>query len=268
MPVKEEVKAMLQETTLFGVTDKVKEAVAILQQYEPPEGYYLAFSGGKDSLCCYWLCHLAGVKFDAHYNYTTVDPPELVKFVRTFDDVEIHHPGVDKTMWALIVKKMMPPTRLMRYCCSNLKETGGKDRVKILGVREEESSMRKDRQVVMLDDDNPLGRVINIIYHWTESDVWEFIGCNLIDYCSLYDEGFARLGCIGCPLGNTRSQEREFERWPAYKRAYIRAFDHMIAERKRREKPCQWQTGEEVLQWWMYGNDKRNKNQLELEWET
>ena len=106
---------------LFGTTDKVADAIAVLQAHEPPEGYYVAFSGGKDSLCVYWLTKLAGVKADYHYNFTTVDPPELVAFVRTFDDVEIHHPGVSNTMWALIERKMMPPTSLMRYCCSNLK---------------------------------------------------------------------------------------------------------------------------------------------------
>ena len=87
------------------MTDKITEAVAILKKYEPPEGYYVAFSGGKDSLCVYYLTKIAGVKADYHYNMTTVDPPELMQFIRTFEDVQIKHPGVDKTMWSLIVKK-------------------------------------------------------------------------------------------------------------------------------------------------------------------
>lgn len=236
-----------------------------MQKYEPPEGYYLAFSGGKDSLVCYYLCKLAGVKFDAHYNYTTIDPPELVRFVRTFEDVEIHKP--DTCYWQLIIKNGMPPTRLARYCCRELKEGGGKDRIKILGVRAEESSKRKGRDVVMLGD-TPLGRVINIIYHWSEAEVWEFIGCNLIDYCSLYDEGFSRLGCIACPQKNAKAQEQDFARWPAYRTAYIACFDLMIEERKRKGLECNWQTGEDVLQWWLYGNRKKNKKQLEMEWES
>lgn len=242
----------------------MQEAVFILQQYEPPEGYYLAFSGGKDSLVCYWLCKLANVRFDAHYNYTTIDPPELVQFVRTFDDVEIMKP--DTCYWQLIIKNGMPPTRLARYCCKELKEQGGKERIKILGVRAEESSKRKGREVVMLDG-SPLGRCINLIYHWTESEVWEFIGCNMIEYCSLYDEGFSRLGCIACPQKRAKAQEQDFARWPAYRRAYVKCFDLMIAERQRKGLSCQWQTGEDVLFWWLYGN-KRNKNQLEMEWKT
>ena len=74
---------MLIENTLFGTVDKVQTAIERIQQFEPKDGYFLAFSGGKDSITIYRLAQLAGVKFDAHYNVTTVDPPELVKFIKT-----------------------------------------------------------------------------------------------------------------------------------------------------------------------------------------
>ena len=60
----------------------MKQAIDRLQTFEPPEGYYLAFSGGKDSQTIYHLAQEAGVKFDAHYNVTGIDPPELVYFIR------------------------------------------------------------------------------------------------------------------------------------------------------------------------------------------
>lgn len=258
---------MLVEQTLFGVTDKVKEAVNILQKYEPPEGYYLAFSGGKDSLCCYYLCKIAGVKFDAHYNFTTVDPPELVAFVRTFDDVIIDHPGIDKTMWALIVKHGIPPMRNIRYCCKELKENKAPGCIQILGVREEESSKRKGRKV--LNFSSPLGDVINIIYYWSEAEVWEFIGCNLIDYCSLYDEGYSRLGCVGCPMGRAQKMVKAFERYPLYKQAYLRTFEKMLEEWAYREKERPWKTAQDVFDWWVYGSgqkiDDRQLNLWDLE---
>lgn len=85
--------------------DKVQAAVERLKAFEPEEGYYVAFSGGKDSQCVYHLCVRAGVKFDAHYSVTSVDPPELVRFIRTqYPDVhfDIPHdkdgrPGVKKS---------------------------------------------------------------------------------------------------------------------------------------------------------------------------
>ena len=134
---------MLVEETLFGTHDKVQIAIDRLRTFEPTEGYYLAFSGGKDSQAVYHLCREAGVKFDAHYSLTTVDPPEVIYFMREhYPDVAVEHPGI--TMWDLIVKKGMPPTRIVRYCCDRLKERGGQGRFVITGVRWAESSRRKN----------------------------------------------------------------------------------------------------------------------------
>ena len=49
-------------------------------------------------------------------------------------------------MRKLIVKKQFPPTRLMRYCCEELKEINGQYRVVVTGVRWAESRNRKQNQ--------------------------------------------------------------------------------------------------------------------------
>ena len=56
----------------------VAEAIAYLREHEPPEGYYVGFSGGKDSICTLELCRMAGVKHEAFYSCTRIDPPEIV----------------------------------------------------------------------------------------------------------------------------------------------------------------------------------------------
>ena len=130
--------------------DKVEAAIQRLKCFEPPEGYYVAFSGGKDSQCVYHLCQMAGVKFDAHYAVTSVDPPELVQFIKkNYHDAwegrmhQYRTDGQPITMWNLIADHTLPPTRKVRYCCEALKEPGGEGRLTVTGVRWAESANRK-----------------------------------------------------------------------------------------------------------------------------
>lgn len=127
---------------------KVQRAIKALRTFEPEdEPYYLCYSGGKDSDCIRILAALAGVKHEIHHSLTTVDAPETVRYVKSIPGVIIdkarYKDGTQKTMWNLIPRKKMPPTRLVRYCCSELKEQGGKGRLKITGVRAAESLSRK-----------------------------------------------------------------------------------------------------------------------------
>ena len=122
---------------------KGKRAIEYLKSFEPQsEPYYLCYSGGKDSDVIRILAQLAGVKHEIYHNHTTVDAPETVRYVRSIPDIKIEYP--EFTMWELIVKKTFPPTRLIRYCCSELKEKGGVGRLKITGVRWAESTARRD----------------------------------------------------------------------------------------------------------------------------
>ncbi len=155
----------------------------------------------------------------------------------------------------------------------------------LTGVRWAESSNRKQNQglVTIFDkalDDNPNFRqirkggvvlvndnaesrqevemcyrrnktLVNPIIDWEDSDVWNFIRKNKIPYCSLYDEGFHRLGCIGCPMARRKGRERGFIRWPKYKKAYLNAFEKMLAERNRKSKEAKWMTATDVFNWWM-----------------
>jgi phosphoadenosine phosphosulfate reductase len=184
-------------------------------------------------------------------------------------------------MWKLIPLKLMPPTRLVRYCCSILKETGCKNRYISTGVRWAESSSRKTRgefekigdkkieaenfSEVMLMNDNDARRrmtelcimkhkmVVNPIIDWTDSDIWNYLLSEHIQYNQLYDLGYERVGCIGCPMAG-KKRWREFADFPQYKKMYIHAFERMLQERKRRVKKSKWKTGEEVFLWWM-GDD-------------
>ena len=58
-------------------------------------------------------------------------------------DKHVQPDGSRVTMWNLIPRKLIPPTRLVRYCCAELKEGGGKGRFIATGVRWAESAARR-----------------------------------------------------------------------------------------------------------------------------
>ena len=103
-----------------------------------------------------------------------------------------------------------------------------------------------------------LKTVLNPIIEWTDRDVWEFIKAENIPYCGLYDCGFRRLGCIGCPMAMQHGREIEFARWPKYKKLYIHTFAEMLKERNRRGNlDNTWRMGTspiDVFNWWMEYN--------------
>jgi phosphoadenosine phosphosulfate reductase len=269
----------------FDGKNKVEVAIERLKMYEPENGYYLAFSGGKDSVVIKALADMAGVKYDAHYNLTTVDPPELVRFIKdVHPDVKIEKP--DMTMWQLIKYEKFLPTRSMRFCCRELKERGGKGRTIITGIRWGESPRRKNAwnvatpsikqkskrdelvQRYKISDNDEKARVIEICYtlgkfvvapivDWTDADVWEFIKTEKIPYCKLYDEGFKRLGCIGCPMSNKRIED--LLRWPTYYRRYMACAEWLIKNTK-----TEFKTAQEYMRWWLELKPGKHIPELDL----
>jgi phosphoadenosine phosphosulfate reductase len=259
---------------------------------------WVCFSGGKDSVCLYGVVKKAAEKMgipvldfaELHYNVTGIDPPELVQFIKT-EFPFVHRDLYKESMWQLIERKQMPPTRLVRYCCAELKEKGGEGRFCATGVRWAESTQRKSRgefedigktkaegKILFNDNDDDRRQmehcipkrkyVVNPIIDFTDEDVWQFIREENLPYCKLYDQGFKRLGCIGCPMAGGKQQKKQFDRWPKFYQAYIRAFDRMIEERKKSGREVVWQTGEEVMEWWT-GEQKtvaEDIGQLELIW--
>lgn len=97
--------------------------------------------------------------------------------------------------------------------------------------------------------------ICNPIYKWTDSDVWQFIEDREMKYNPLYDKGFYRVGCIGCPLAG--NQVHELEMYPKYKQNYINAFQRMVDKRIADGKTQTskygniWYDGESTYKWWI-----------------
>ena len=230
-------------------------AIQRFREHEPEEGYYLAFSGGKDSIVIYDLALRAGVRFDAHYHQTTVDPPEVQQYIKA------HYPEIAwekpiNSMFRLIVKNKVPPLRTIRYCCRALKEIGGKGRDVVTGVRWAESIRRRQRGIYEESRQVPGKWFLHPIIDWTDQDVWDYIRSRNLPYCSLYDEGKTRIGCIMCPMQGTRGMLLDAERYPKYYKAYLKAFGKMLTALWAEGKgyhDCS--TPEEVMHWWIYNTE-------------
>lgn len=204
---------------------------------------------------------MAKIKFDTHFNFTTVDPPELLRFIRdNYPDVIWDRP--EKTMWQLIEEKLYPPTRIARYCCQYLKERGGRGRFVILGIRSAESYKRKYRP--MFENCTKENRkLLSPIIDWSDSDVWDFIKQKKLKYCCLYDEGYKRIGCVLCPMQTLRMKKVDIKRYPGFYKAYLKAFGKMLKRHKERGiKSKQWHTAEDVIRWWIYEKSKIKQDTL------
>ena len=258
-----------------NLQEKIQHSVELLRKserlalaYDSEDGFYLAFSGGKDSQCLYHIARLAGVKFKAHMSLTSVDPPEVIRFVKKqYPDVNLVKPK--KSIYQAAIDNQILPTIRVRWCCKEYKEGAGAGKVTLIGIRHAESARRANRNEVEissrkysgdlegLDDyrkarnaqkrgrkpknyrevtivnatgERTLGCIrgqesllISPIIEWTDDDVWTFLNTLQIEHCELYDQGWHRIGCIGCPMSSLKQKAIENERWPHVKRNWIKA---------------------------------------------
>jgi phosphoadenosine phosphosulfate reductase len=259
--------ARLRKKMLHSV-ELLQKAEKIALSYDAEQGYYLAFSGGKDSQALYHIAQLAGVKFQGHMNLTSVDPPEVIRFVKkNYPEVELIKPK--KSIFQIAIERQILPTMRVRWCCEEYKEMAGAGKVTLIGIRKAESARRAKRNEVEIssrkfsgdldgldeyrqeqkakrarrkskeqgvnitnaDEEKTLGCIhgkesllISPIIHWTEQDVWDFLNDVVsVSHCSLYDEGWHRIGCIGCPMSSFKQKTLENERYPHVKRGWLRA---------------------------------------------
>lgn len=313
--------ALTDRQTAQTLDEKIEESKqALMLAADMSKTYYnapliLTYSGGKDSDV---MLHLAETclypsDFEVINGHTTVDAPQTVyhirdtfkrlneKGIKTTIDYHKQPDGTNITMWNLIVKKKIPPTRIARYCCQVLKEGTTPNRMCAVGVRAAESNNRKGRDIFAtrgktkkdahyysidhakevyresqeIQDDNwdcslitTMKKnnevVVNPIYEWTDCDIWEFIGITQIVVNPLYKMGYPRVGCIGCPLAPYHHRIKEFNDFPKYKQMYINAFQKMI---ESYDRPVKWKNGEEVFDWWMEESKHNCKGQIDLDFE-
>lgn len=252
--------------------DLIRKSEKMALRLYPENGFYNTFSGGKDSQVLYHLVKLAGVKAKTHMNLTSVDPPEVIRFVKTqYSDVELIKPQM--SIYEMAKKKHILPTRSFRWCCAEYKEISGAGKVTLVGIRKEESVRRAKRGEI---SSNIKGKrneetfdqwseheesmvacvggkdkiLVSPIIYWTARDVWEFLNNNGIPHCELYDQGNTRIGCICCPISSYRQKIKDIKRWPHVKRNWLKTIQWMIDNGYTNNN---FNDAEMGFRWWISG---------------
>lgn len=240
--------SQLQQKIDYSI-NLLRKAERIALDLDPENGFYLAFSGGKDSQALYHIAKMSGVKFKAHMNLTSVDPPEVIRFVkRQYPDVEIIKPKM--SIYNMALKKHIIPTRTIRWCCAEFKEMSGAGKVTLIGIRKAESIRRSKREEIEISSHKFSGNfdqwsehkekmvtcvkgkdkiLVSPILYWTERDVWQFLNDVVkVPHCKLYDEGYKRIGCILCPMSNYKQKIKDCQRYPHVRQKWIQTIQKLI----------------------------------------
>ena len=107
--------------------------------------------------------------------------------------------------------------------------------MKLIGVRAEESPRRAATWREVTPWRYGGGIAVLPLLSWTLLDVWTYIWRYSVSYCPLYDEGWDRLGCVGCPQAG-RHRVTQFQRWPHIERVWRKGIVRYW-ERRVRENP-------------------------------
>ena len=233
------------------------------------------YSGGKDSDVILQLAKESGVPFRVTHNLTTADPPDNVYYIRRVF-AALREDGIDcrinvprRSLWRIMRETLVIPSRIMRVCCSELKERRMPDAPYIVtGVRWAESAGRRAKSGIamvytarergveekaaaggLLTTDDASSRrlfeqcqlrgvrVLNPIIDWSDEDVWSYLHSRGIEGNPLYKEGWTRIGCVGCPLASPRARELAFARYPKLYKAWRDAIAYVIERRKEMGNP-------------------------------
>ena len=237
--------------TVLGVAErKASFAIELLRRFELSAGYYFADSGGKASGLTRWILQQAGVRYDAHHNATTQDPPEVIRFIRReHPETAVERP---RRSFSQLVLTNALPLRGQRWCCRELKEHGGIGRFVVTGQRAEESGARAKRQYVCPPEQNGSDKTfVSPLRDFSTAEVWSLIRAHDIPYCELYDRGWTRIGCILCPNSSRKQTERNMRAYPAMAEQVRRAVWRRWEAKPGTAWHHHWNSPEELWAWWI-----------------
>lgn len=234
--------------------DYVEEAVEFVREnFKNRElSVFVAFSGGKDSICLAEIMRLSRVPYQLYYSFTGIDPPQVVRHIRrNYPDCVFCKPEMN--FWEGIRQRKRPPSIVIRWCCQVLKKDPGKQiphTQQVDAIRSEESGNRakygRMNQIKDITHFYP-------IYDWKRWQVWDFIENQNLSYPEVYDWGFDRVGCVICPFHSGRwavghNMYRKY--WPKMFQKFEKEVKHLWESKKSEGCVMAHSSAEEYLFYW------------------
>ena len=206
MKIQDTVRAAVEEARFAQVVGKMQEAKAAqMDTHDVPAVVKLAskefhITDSESTGVLQRLIESNDLTLYGLSNAVTRHSQDVESYDRASELESINFPlykGRRTSMWDLIPRKLMPPTRVARYCCAVLKEQHGKGRFLATGVRWAESVSRskrrgifekhvsnRDKEVHIRNDEESLNalfapcklaakRFVNPIVDWSDREVWD-----------------------------------------------------------------------------------------------
>ena len=181
------------------------------------EFWYMAWSGGKDSIAMFdVVSHALDVNdFVVSFSDTDMEFPQTYQAAREMESLCKNLNARFYTARAEMSAeeswtKIGPPSRHMRWCCSVHKGTpqtllvrslaDGRKVVAMTGCRKYESFTRSEYTFVKTSKIKSATEVLPIV-DWGSAEVWLDILCNKLILNNAYKYGMRRVGCALCPMG-------------------------------------------------------------------
>lgn len=256
------------EKKIAASIELLKEGEKLALALNPQDGYYVAFSGGKDSQVMLDLVRLSGVKFRAYYSVTGIDPPENYYFIRRhYPDVELIHP---KRKYLRLLEDYGLPTINRRYCCNRIKEGLGAGNVVLTGVRAAESKKRASYASIEIysrrkeHEGRPRERKIDEllanehqcikgkdrvmmrpVLNWTDEEIWQYIKDRHLPINPCY-ESVGRVGCMFCPFSSVQQMGMYEKLYPKFREQILRR----LTKYWNKFNTHELSSPEEYYEWW------------------
>jgi len=211
----EYLKAFVQcNKNRANAMEEVAVDIVMRAQQQAPRAYpFVSFSGGKDSTVVSDVVRRAlGTNEILHiFGDTTLELPTTYSYIDRFKAQNRKIPFIrsrSKHDFHELCKRIGPPSRVMRWCCTVFK-TGPIGRkldglkkshyLTFQGVRHSESVRRSSYQAISRSPKVASQTVVAPIIYWRDADVWAYIIDKSLDFNDAYRYGYTRVGCWCCP---------------------------------------------------------------------